>query len=48
MIYSINIEDKDIIDILTDKNLKYFIKSHYDLDHIVYKKYDYINTVIVE
>ena len=44
----LDIQNKDMIDILMNDDLKYFIKTHYDIDHIYLKKYDYVDTVIVE
>lgn len=49
MLYNIlDIQEKEVFDLLTDNTFKSFIKSHYDLDHICYKKYDNINTIIIE
>ena len=43
-----NIDEQDILDLITNDDLKHFIKSYFDIDHIYFKKYDYIHTVIVE
>ena len=41
-------DNKEVIDLLTDKELEAFIKSYFDIDHIYYTKYEYLNTIIVE
>lgn len=44
----LDINNKDVMDLLTDDELKSLIKSYYDLDHIYYKKNDILQSIIVE
>jgi len=44
----LDIENKDVMDLLTDNDLKAFIKNYYQIDHIYYKKDDILQTIIIE